>query len=259
VARENDSTENDAAERLVGSDRVLAVLIELAERADGATLEELATAVDSPKSTVHRALTSLRRANLATQLGRGTYVIGDEFLRLAFENHAQRPDRLAVEPILQRLADRFGETAHYAVRDGADVVYRAKVDPSSGSVRLTSTVGGRNPAYRTAVGKLLLSEAAHDHAALAAIVGPGPYPAATPNTITTLDALWAELVRTRRRGYALDDQENELGVNCLAVGFGPGGAAVGSISVSALAFRRPLDDLVDRAEEIRDIVRSSGV
>ncbi len=56
MTREKDT------ERLVGSDRVLAVLSELAQRPDGATLEELAIAVDSPKSTVHRALTSLRRA-----------------------------------------------------------------------------------------------------------------------------------------------------------------------------------------------------
>jgi IclR family transcriptional regulator, acetate operon repressor len=250
------TSEHDAPERLVGSDRVLAVLVELAERPEGATLEQLATAVDSPKSTVHRALTSLRRANLATQLGRGTYVIGDEFLRLAFHNHAQRPDHLAVEPILHRLAERFGETAHYAVRDGAEVVYRAKVDPSSGSVRLTSSVGGRNPAYRTAVGKLLLSEAANDVDALAAVVGPGPYPATTPNTITTLGDLWEDIVRTRERGFAIDDQENELGVNCLAVGLGRDQGPAGAVSVSALAFRFPLEDLVARVDQVRDIVRS---
>ncbi len=250
------TAEPETADRLVGSDRVLAVLVELAERPEGATLEQLAAAVDSPKSTVHRALSSLRRANLASQLGRGTYVIGDEFLRLAFENHAQRPDRLAVEPILRRLAERFGETAHYAVRDGAEVVYRAKVDPSSGSVRLTSAVGGRNPAYRTAVGKLLLSDAAKDASALAGFVGDGPYEQTTPNTITTLEGLWADVVRTRERGYAIDDQENELGVNCLAVPvrLGPDSGVTGAVSVSALAFRLPLPELIERLDQIRDIV-----
>ncbi|MDL9978746.1 IclR family transcriptional regulator [Microbacterium sp. ASV49] len=247
--------------RLVGSDRVLAVLVELAERPQGATLEELAVAVDSPKSTVHRALSSLRRARLATQLGRGTYVVGDEFLRLAFENHAQRPDRLVVEPILRALVDRFGETAHYAVRDGAEIVYRAKVDPSSGSVRLTSTVGGRNPAYRTAVGKLLLSEAVRDAGELAEIVGAGPFEARTPHTITTLDELWGEVRRTRERGYAVDDQENEVGVNCVAVPVGVGAAdpgMTGAVSVSALAFRLPLAELVARADEIRGLVADAG-
>ena len=255
------ATEQDTPERLVGSDRVLAVLIELAERPTGATLDELAVAVDSPKSTVHRALSSLRRANLATQLGRGTYVVGDEFLRLAFENHAHRPDQLVIEPVLRALADRFGETAHYAVRDGAEVVYRAKVDPSSGSVRLTSSVGGRNPAYRTAVGKLLLSSSVRDAAELAAIVGPGPFDMSTPNTIPSLDGLWTDIQRTRDRGFAVDDQENELGVNCLAlpVRLSPEGTVTGAVSVSALAFRLPLEQLVERVGEIRDIVSAASL
>ncbi len=242
-------------DRLVGSDRVLAVLTALATRPEGATLDELAQAVRSPKSTVHRALASLRRANFAAQLGRGVYVVGDEFLRLALENQAARPDRLAVDPVLRRLSQRFEETVHYAVLDGDEVVYRSKVDPASGSVRLTSVIGGRNPAYRTAVGKLLLSLTCADRDDLAAVVGAGPWERRTENTITTLGALWDDLQLTREREWAVDDQENELGINCLAVPgrFGPGGAVTGAVSVSALAFRLPLADLVARVDEIREI------
>ncbi|WP_223692302.1 IclR family transcriptional regulator [Leifsonia poae] len=250
------ATVETGTKRLVGSDRVLAVLVALAERPEGATLDQLTQAVDSPKSTVHRALASLRRANFAAQLGRGLYVVGDEFVRLALENQAARPERLAIEPVLRRLSERFDETAHYAVLDGTEVVYRAKVDPASGSVRLTSVIGGRNPAYRTAVGKLLLSRLCHDRGELAAVVGRGPFAQPTANTIGTLDGLWHELEVTRDRGWASDDQENELGINCIAVPgrFGPGGAVSGAVSVSALAFRRPLKDLIDTVGEIRTIV-----
>ena len=251
-----DGTGAPAPDRLVGSDRVLAVLSALAKRPEGATLDELAHAVDSPKSTVHRALASLRRANFAAQLGRGVYVVGDEFLRLALENQSARPEGRAVEPVLSRLSERFGETAHYAVLDGDEVVYRAKVDPAAGSVRLTSVVGGRNPAYRTAVGKLLLSAACASADELAAVVGTGPFERRTANTVGTLDALWSEIQLTRERGWATDDQENELGVNCLAVPghFGPAGAMSGAVSVSALAFRTPLAALVESVGEIRSIV-----
>ncbi len=250
----------DPAPRVVGSDRVLALLIELAERPDGATLDELAAAVDSPKSTVHRALASLRRAGLAAQSGRGMYVVGDEFLRLAFENHARRPEQRTVEPILHALVDQFGETAHYAVRDGAEVVYRAKVDPSSGSVRLTSVVGGRNPACCTAVGKMLLSEAAGSIEELSGIVAATPLVARTPQTIVSVEALWDDLQRTRERGYAIDDQENEQGVNCIAVPLRSGThpETSGAVSVSALAFRTPLPELVARIDEVRAIVASRG-
>src|SRR3954468_10869575 len=146
----------DAA-RLVGSDRVLAVLKELARYPDGVGLEELTRVIGSPKPTVHRALRALRRAGLADQDTRGHYLLGDEFLRMAFAHHEARPEHIRVRPLLETLAGRFGETAHSAVLDGREVVYRAKVDPPTGAVRLTSTIGGRNPAHATAVGKLLLA------------------------------------------------------------------------------------------------------
>lgn len=88
---------------------------------------------------------------------RGVYVLGDEYLRLAFHNFDGRPETVRVQPLLEAVAAEFGETAHYAVLAGHDIVYRAKMDPPVGAVRLTSVVGGRNPAYRTAVGKALLS------------------------------------------------------------------------------------------------------
>lgn len=254
MARE-DARES-ADERLVGSDRVLAVLIELAERTDGATLDDLAQALSSSKSTVHRALVSLRRAGLATQVRRGEYLLGDEFLRLAFRFHAARPEWVRLEPALRELAVRYGETVHYAVLDGDEVIYRAKVDPPEGGVRLTSSIGGRNLAARTAVGKVLLAAAASSEAELRERIGGGGIPARTPNTITSVSALWAELERTRERGYGTDDQENELGINCVAVPVRLDDSLdpVGAVSVSALAFRLPLERLVNEVPAIRATV-----
>lgn len=255
---EGKSMTADTRSRLVGSDRVLAVLSELAKRSDGSTLDELATALQSPKPTVHRALVALRRAGFAEQIGRGLYQLGDEFLRLAFTNHAARPEAVRVLPALQRLADRFGETAHYAVLEGNEVVYRAKVDPPEGAVRLTSVIGGRNPAYRTAVGKLLLSRAVSTIDELQTRLLDSDLEAHTEHSITSVSALWIELERIRTAGYAVDDQENELGINCLAVPVTAGtlGPGSGAVSVSALAFRLPLEQLVADVEAIREIVGS---
>ncbi|WP_200935262.1 IclR family transcriptional regulator [Leifsonia sp. Leaf336] len=248
-------SEDDA--KLVGADRVLAVLVALADRPEGATLDELSRAVDSSKPTVHRALSALRRAGLATQVARGSYVLGDELIRLAMRNHAERPDSVRVTPILHALVERYGETAHFAVLDGSEVVYRAKMDPPQGAVRLTSEVGGRNPAYRTAVGKLLLSSRLRSEKELSEWLAGRPLEARTPHSITTVPALWKELEATRERGYAVDDQENELGVNCVAVPFESGFAGLdGAISVSALTFRMPLDRLVGEVPNIRRIVES---
>lgn len=246
-------------ERVVGADRVLAVLIQLAEYPSGVSLDELATRLHSSKSTVHRALTSLRRARLAMQLSRGVYVLGDEFFRLAYRNQADRPEGALMEPALHELAQRYGETAHYAVLDGADVVYRAKVDPPRGAVRLTSVVGGRNPAHGTAVGKVLLGYAVSSESQLREWLGGRQLEARTPNSIVSIESLWDELVTTRERGYGVDAEENEPGVNCVAVPvhLDPAMPPVGAVSVSALAFRLPLQDLLPEVPAIREILASS--
>jgi IclR family acetate operon transcriptional repressor len=253
TTRRDGDAEDRSTERLVGSDRVLGVLTELAGHPGGIGLEELARAVASPKPTVHRALVALRRAGFAQQDGRGHYVLGDEFLRMAFAHHEARPDHLRVQPVLERLCDEYGETVHYAVFDGRSVVYRAKVDPPRGAIRLTSVVGGRNPAHATAVGKLLLSYRLPDQDAVRAWVGDVPLERPTERTLTTVGELHDELERIRAQGYAVDDQENEPGVNCLALPAFLTSPTVpsGAVSISALAYRTPLARLLDDLPAIR--------
>jgi IclR family acetate operon transcriptional repressor len=248
--------EQSSDERLVGADRVLAVLTELARFADGVGLDEMARVINSPKPTVHRALASLCKAGLATKDGRGRYLLGDEFLRMAFANHERRPDHLRVQPILERLAERYGETAHYAVLDGGDIVYRSKVDPSVGAMKLTSTIGGRNPAHATAVGKMLLSLRLPDLESVERWVGGRALVRPTARTAGNARALHEQLEAVRKRGYSVDDQENEPGVNCIAlpVFLTSPTEPSGAISISALAYRTQLQDLVDELPVIRDIV-----
>jgi len=256
---EERSTDGDSS-RLVGSDRVLAVLKELARYPGGVGLEELTRVIGSPKPTVHRALGALRRAGLADQDVRGHYVLGDEFLRMAFAHHEARPEHVRLRPVLEALARRFGETAHYAVLDGREVVYRAKVDPPTGAVRLTSAVGGRNPAHTTAVGKLLLTRQLSSLTAVEAWIGDSPLERRTPRTHCSVAGLHRELEATRARGYGVDDQENESGVTCFALPVYATSPAIpsGAVSVSALAYRTPLATLVDALDEIRTLLGPLG-
>lgn len=246
-------------EKLVGADRTLAVLAALATYPEGVSLEEITTAVGSPKPTVHRALSALRRAGFASQTGPGHYVLGDDFLRLAFAHHQARPDHVRVGATLEALATRFGETVHYTVLDGESVVYRSKVDPPEGAVRLTSVVGGRNPAHCTAAGKLLLSYRLPDLAAVESWIGDRTLERRTERSLTTATGLHDELERIRDRGFSLDDQENEPGINCLAVpAFLTGETSPsGAISVSALAYRTPMRSLLDEVDTIRGMTGAS--
>lgn len=241
---------------LVGADRVVAVLVMLGDYPAGASLDELAERLSSSKPTVHRALSTLRRAGLAMQVGRGTYRLGDEFLRLALRFQSGRPEAELIEPALRQLVNRYNETAHFAVLMGAEVVYRAKLDPPAGGVRLSSFVGGRNPAHRTAVGKLLLSFTIDSEAGLNDLLGDTLLEASTCRSLTRVDELWEELQRTRKRGYATDAEENEAGINCVAVPvrWSRHGQVDGAVSVSGLAFRTPLSTLVEDVHEIRRIV-----
>lgn len=253
----NEQASSDG-DRVVGADRVLAVLLELAEHPGGISLDELAQKVSGSKPTVHRALASLRRAGLANQSARGIYELGDDFLRLAFRFQDARPQTARIEPLLRELTARFGETTHFAILDGADIVYRAKVDPPVGAIRLSSTIGGRNPAYCTAVGKLLLGFVVESTAQLEHWLGSGTLERRTPNTLVDVDALYDDIAASAARGYSTDNQESELGVNCIAVPvfLEPGREASGAVSISGLAYRCSLGSLVESVGTIRELVEA---
>lgn len=247
--------------RMVGADRVLAVLKELANHAAGVSLDELTRSMGQPKPTVHRALGALRRAGLADRDSYGHYVVGDELLRIAFAHHEQRPEHVRIAPTLEALASHFGETAHYAVLDGHEVVYRAKVDPLVGAVRLTSVIGGRNPAHATGVGKALLAHALPTRQAVVDWIGDRPLVRRTPATRCTIDALHEDLEAIRARGYSIDDHENEPGIGCVAVAVFLHSPTTpsGAVSVSALTYRTPLEQLVEAADEIRRQLGAFGI
>src|SRR2546428_5739899 len=138
-------------------DRALRVLELLSESGSGLTLEELAGVARIPKSSLHRILAALRHRGFAAQQEEsGRYFLGTEMLRAAFGFHDRLDLRALVHPLMVRLRDELNETVHMAVLDGGDVVYVDKVE-SSHPIKMTSVVGGRNPAHCTAVGKALLA------------------------------------------------------------------------------------------------------
>jgi IclR family transcriptional regulator, acetate operon repressor len=248
-------------DRIVGADRVLGILVELSRHPDGIGLEDLARLMKSSKPTVHRALGALRRADLATRDGRGHYVLSDEFVRMAFAHHEARPDDVRLRPVLEDLAGRYLETAHFGVLDGRSIVYRAKVDPPRGAIKLTSTVGGRNPAHSTGIGKLLLAFQLRDLNAVESWVGSEPLVRRTENTRTTAKALHEELGLIRSQGFGVDDQENELQINCIALPVFLTSPSVpsGAISISALAYRTPLSRLIEELPTIQAIFDARGI
>lgn len=239
-----------------GADRVLTAIRLLADHARPIRLEELARELAAPKSTTHRILVTLRRAGFAEQDEEGRYALSLEFLRMAFRHYQSLDERNLVQGTLEMLVSRFGETTYYAKLDGAEVVYFAMVS-MPGFVHTAALVGARQPAYRTALGKALLSRVLADRAAVDRFVERhGPLVGATPNSITNAAGLHRALRETRARGYAIDDEENEAGVVCIAypVYLGPASEPSGAISVAAIKHRTSLEDLVRRAPEAAGVI-----
>lgn len=251
------STQHETSERLSGSDRVLALLVAMADYPQGARLQQLAQRLEAPKPTVHRALATLQRAGLVTQGANGLYRLGWQFLRLAFTYYEGLDLVAHVRPILARLAERFGETAHFATLEGAEVIYLAKVQSAKARFQLTSAVGGRNPAHCTGLGKVLLAYLLPDRRAVHAFVEQhGPLERRTERSIVEVDALHHEFDAIRRRGFALACGENEPGINCLAlpVFLTSSSRPDGAISVSTVAQRVSIEDLLGSLEQVRAIV-----
>jgi DNA-binding IclR family transcriptional regulator len=217
-------------------DRAVAILEALAACDEDLSLFEIAARLRLHKSTIHRLLMVLERHRLVERRGGGgKYGLG---LRL-FEFGTQAFARLGLgeraRPHLEKLAAETGETAHLCILDDGGVLYLEKVEPSR-TVRVPSSVGRRNPAHCTAVGKALLAHLPpEDLDRLLEIRGLKAY---TRNTITTPALLKRELRAVRERGYAVDDEEIEEGLRCVGAPVRDhSGRVVASMSIAGPAFR----------------------
>lgn len=239
-------------------DRALQLLRLLTEQPAGATLEEVAAAAGAPKASVHRSLQALLSAGFISQDGRrGRYRIGSELLRLVFTYYESWDEQAAVRPALERIAHLTGETAHYGRLDASEVIYIAKVTPPGESHRTLSRIGSRTPAHCSGLGKALLSQHLPTQRDVATYIETfGPLDRRTPNTATDAGSLHRELEDARRRGFALDREEGEPGITCLAfpVYLVSTTQPTGAISVSSLTHRTPLDDLIKQAESVKQAV-----
>jgi len=214
--------------------RALSILSYVESQA-GATLTQIAESLGMHKSTVLRLTEPMLDAELlARDAETGRFRLGLGALRLGQSYLSTLDIRTVASGPLRALQRISGQTCHLVVPDGLEAVYIDKVE-SEANVRMASRVGRRVPLYRTGVGKAML--AFGDDMLLGAVVEAGLV-AATPRTITDPEALRRELARIRRRGYAVDDQENEPDVRCIAAPlFDHEERVVGAVSVSGLASR----------------------
>ncbi len=182
------------------------------------SLMEVSERVGLNPSTTFRLLATLQsRGYVEHDEATGRYRVGVAVLRPTSTFLAHLNVRERVYPFLVDLRDATRETVHLTVLDPRtmEVIYLEKLEGLQPIGLMSSRVGGRSPAYCTAVGKALLAH--QDPAVVRAFFSKSGLKRFTPNTITTVDALLAELEQVRERGYALDNAEHEEDVMCVAI------------------------------------------
>lgn len=199
----------------------------------GMSITQLADRLQTAKSTVSRLLVPLTEQRLVQRdSNTGRFRLGDGVLWLG-ERYLDSLDLRAVaSEHLLRLLETTGCTCHLVVRDGLDVVYIDKIEDRT-AVRMASRIGSRLPMYRTAVGKAI---AAWSPRELTEEIIAGGLTQITEKTITDPEKFRSEVDSVRRRGFAIDDRENEMQVRCVAAAIlDHRERPIGAVSVSALA------------------------
>lgn len=240
-------------------ERALLLLEQLAACED-ASLGELSAATGLHKTTVFRLLGTLEACGYAVQEQKTQrYALTPRLLRVCADRLTQlyADVRAQVRPVLLPLALSCGETVHLVRREGDTAVYIDKLEAPQNTVRLVSRIGAAVPLPCTAVGKALLSadsdgDAATVWARFCAASGRAADPAAQA-------AFLRELADVRKNGFAVDDEENEPSVRCVACVLpDTSGARRYAFSVSAPVQRMDDAALARTAQAVCDAARQIG-
>lgn len=217
-------------------ERALKILDLFDEQATELKITEISERMKLHKSTVHSLLKTLQEHSYIAQnpedgkyrLGlklaeRGNFVISNIDIRKAAHKH------------LLDLAAKTGQTVHLGILDGREGVYIDKVEGEQAIIRY-SRIGGRLPLHSTAIGKVLLAYQNPQH--MERLLQLYPYQQHTASTITNEAMMCKELEQIRQQGYAVDNEENEQGVKCVAAPVFKGQDQVlAAISISTLVSR----------------------
>jgi len=220
-------------------EKAAGILDALAQHPKGMSLGELAATAGLPKGTAHRLLSSLGYFNFVRQDAETrNYNLGFKLVELGYSLLDQIDLRKEAEPFLQNLAQSTNETVYLVVLDGTEVVYLERMETNDPTVvlRATSKVGQRNAAHSCAVGKTLLAYLPEPE--YVELVKGMSFVRRTENTITDPIQLKDHLVGIRARGYAVDDEESELGIRCVAAPvWNERGQTIAAISASGPSIR----------------------
>lgn len=211
---------------------------------------ELLESSSFPKASLYRFLQSLtNQGMLSYDPDRQTYSPGLRLVRLAHSAWTQSSLAPIARPILDALSLETGETVHLAQLDSSQVLYVDKRNAKN-PVEMYSEAGKVGPAYCTGVGKAMLAFLDDDR--LNKAISQQSFHRFTDKTLTSEAELRADLARIRERGFAMDDEEHEPGIICVACPIlTSGGRVLGAISITGSTQRMDFDQLKKWVPRVR--------
>jgi len=213
-----------------------------------ASADEVAESLHVPKSSVYRLLRALVERDYVRHTAANCYEVGPRLRMLQGITERQNRSLQIARPQLEKLSRITGQTTHLAVQSANRLTY---VDTVIGQSGISINPSPSSPLYCTSLGKVLLAYAPQgqrDEMTRGLALEQH-----TPNTITSNERLNEELTLTRNRGYALDNEEWELGLRCIgAPVYNAAGNVIAAISISGLAARLTGPDFPGIIDAVRE-------
>lgn len=216
---------------------------------------EIADLLGLHKSTAAGLIYTLERNSfLAQNPATRKYHLGFRIVELGSLVLGQLDIRQAARPHMEELRRTIGETVNLGIRDATDVVYIERV-AGTHSLGMRREIGSRTPVHASALGKVLLAwlPPSEQEPLLQRLT----FAPLTPRTIVNLKDFQRDLEETRARGFAIDDEENEVGGRCVAAPIlDHRGKVVAALSVSSPVSRTPDEILPERGQQVGDAARA---
>lgn len=237
----------------VAVERALAMLEAVAQDSEGLSNADISRKLQIPKSSASYILRTLENQGYLNRDANGKYRVGLKILSLSRGALSGIDVREVALPIMRHLVEKTSLTCHLAILDGPEAVYIEKVEPP-GFIRMDTWVGRRMRVHATSVGKALVAFIPQER--LEKIVSERAMEKRTPKTITTLPRLLKDLEKVRTQGYAVDDEENNLGARCVgAPVFNQQGAIEASVGLSGTIGQVNAQTMPRIVEALKDAAR----
>ncbi|MGB7205823.1 MAG: IclR family transcriptional regulator C-terminal domain-containing protein [Anderseniella sp.] len=234
--------------------RALKLLNSLSYHASGLSLSEVAHEVGLPNSTAHRLLTTLQNERYVRYDNeRSVWLIGVQAFRVGSAFVRSRDLVTIARPYMRRLMEQAGETVNLGIADRGEIVYLAQVECQK-MMRAIAGPGGRAKMHCSGIGKAILSYTRPE--AVQKLLNGNELSRETSHTLTSLKSLLEDLEVSNQRGFAIDDEENAIGLRCVAsVIFDEHAEPLGAISVSGPSARVTDQRIAALGELVNKIAR----